>query len=873
MCNKLTKGEVSANYVPMGALGITLFTIDLYFASLGVMPPADGTLIGIGSFFSSFTNIRILFDLTMIAVSGGVYIVPLYAIIQTMTEKSHRSRAIASLNIINSGFMVTSAVGTIIMIKSGLTVPEVFLTVGILNFFAFFVVQRLVRDKGKSGFRQIFFRIVLEKLYGVEIHGLENYLAVRDKAMIISNHTSFLDPILLAAFLPDRLTFAVNTFIANKWWVKPFLSMADTYTLDPTNPMAVKALTKIVKGGRKVVIFPEGRLTVTGSLMKIYEGPGMIADKADVMVVPIRIDGAQFTTLSRLKGKVRQRWFPKITITCLPPRKFKVADDLFGRRRRKVIGAQLYDIMTDLMVESTDYKKLLFQSLLDAKATHGGGREIVVDIERVPVTYSKLILGSFVLGKKFAEQTAPGEYAGVLLPNVVATAVTFFGLHAYGRVPAMLNFSTGSKNVISAIKTAEIKRVYTSRAFVGKAGLEEMIEKIEAESVVVVYLEDIKKSITIGDKLYGIIASLFPQYAYDRALKRTEVADIKSPDNPSVVLFTSGSEGTPKGVVLSHANIQANRTQIASRIDFGPTDVAFNALPLFHSFGLTGGTLLPLLAGVKVFFYPSPLHYRIIPELVYDQNATLLFGTDTFLSGYARFANPYDFYSIRYVFAGAEKLKDETKRVFSEKFGVRIFEGYGATETSPVLSINTPMHTKAGSVGRLLPLMSHRLEEVPGIEEGGRLIVSGPNIMKGYFRADKPGVLEPPPDGWYDTGDIVDIDNEGYVTIKGRAKRFAKIAGEMVSLTAAETLVASVWPDNQHAVVSAPDPKKGERLILVTDFEEAKRDAIAEKAKEIGEGDLLVPKEIIVVNTVPLLGTGKMDYVGVAELVAKKGKV
>lgn len=336
------------------------------------------------------------------------------------------------------------------------------------------------------------------------------------------------------------------------------------------------------------------------------------------------------------------------------------------------------------------------------------------------------------------------------------------------------------------------------------------------------------------------------------------------------MLFTSGTEGAPKGVVLSHANLQANRYQVSSRIDFGPTDVVFNALPMFHSFGLTCGTLLPVLSGIRTFLYPSPLHYRIVPQLVYDTNASILFGTDTFLSGYARFAHPYDFYSVRYVFAGAEKLRDETRRLWSERYGVRIFEGYGATETAPALAMNTPMENRPGSVGRLMPGIAHRLEPVRGIHEGGKLLVSGPNIMRGYLFAETPGVLSPPEGGWYDTGDIVALDDDGYVFIKGRAKRFAKIGGEMVSLAAVEGFLSQLWPEHVHAVVNLPDAKKGEQLVLVTDHPGANREEIIAHARQAGFSELSVPKSIVAVDRVPLLGTGKMDYVRIKELAVAR---
>jgi acyl-[acyl-carrier-protein]-phospholipid O-acyltransferase/long-chain-fatty-acid--[acyl-carrier-protein] ligase len=287
---------------------------------------------------------------------------------------------------------------------------------------------------------------------------------------------------------------------------------------------------------------------------------------------------------------------------------------------------------------------------------------------------------------------------------------------------------------------------------------------------------------------------------------------------------------------------------------------------MFHSFGLTCGTLLPVLSGLRTFLYPSPLHYRIVPELAYETNATIMFGTDTFLSGYARYAHPYDFYSMRYVFAGAEKVRDETRRIWSERFGLRVFEGYGATETAPALSMNTPMHNRPGAVGRLLPGIEHRLEPMPGIEEGGRLMVSGPNVMAGYLRIENPGVLEIPKDPWYDTGDIVTIDEDGYIHIQGRAKRFAKVGGEMISLSAVEGFVFALWPDNTHAVVNLPDPRKGERLVLVTDFANARRDALMAYARGNGIAELSIPRSIVKVARMPLLGTGKMDYLSIMSL-------
>ncbi|MBF0370170.1 MAG: acyl-[ACP]--phospholipid O-acyltransferase [Magnetococcales bacterium] len=846
LSNRLLQGKVDARHVPFGALGITLFSVDLYFASNAAV--VTGTeLGGAGAFLAHGANWRIGFDLFMIAISGGVYIVPLYALLQDRVEEGHRARIIAANNIMNALFMVVSAVAGVEMLSRGFSVPEIFLTMGLVNLLVAIYICGLLPEAILKALLVRFFAL----FYRVEVRGQEHLDACGGRAVIVVNHVSFLDAALLAAFLPGRPLFAINTQIAGLWWVKPFLKVVEAFAMDPGNPFATRTLARKVGEGRRLVIFPEGRITVTGSLMKIYEGPGLIADKADAPLLPIRIEGAQYTPLSRLKGKVRQRWFPKITLTILPPRKFAIPEELKGRRRRQFLGQRLYDLLTEMMSDTCNSDRTLFQAIQDARAIHGGKRPILEDVAREPMGYGRLITGSLVLGKKLSRGSRAGEAVGVMLPNSNAVVVTFFALQSRGLVPAMLNYSAGEKNLVSACRTAKLKRVITSRRFVTMAKLEKVAEAL-AQEVELVWLEDLKEEIGVADKLMGLVQSGLSGWLRLDGYRRAE--------ERAVILFTSGSEGAPKGVVLSHKNLLANCCQLSSRVDYNATDIVFNALPVFHSFGLTGGTLLPIVSGIRTFLYPSPLHYRIVPEAVYDTNATILFGTDTFLSGYARMAHPYDFYSLRHVFAGAEKLRDQTRKVWGEKFGLRILEGYGATETGPALSLNTPMHYKPGTVGRLLPSIEHRLDPVPGIDAGGRLVVKGPNIMLGYLRADNPGVLEPPEQGEYDTGDIVEIDAEGYMAIRGRAKRFAKIAGEMVSLTAVESLAAELWPKAMHAVVTRDGGAKGEALVLVTTQVDAARRALMAHAKASGAAELMVPRDIRPIDKMPLLGTGKTDY-------------
>ena len=845
LCGRLLGGEISARYVPFAALGMTLFALDLWFATHSAA--GGGFLRTLPEFLSHLASWRVLADLLLFAVSGGIYIVPLYAILQSHSDEGVRARVVAANNVANAAFMVAAAGISAMLLAAGFTVVEVFLTIGLANLVVTVYICGLLPDAVLKGVFAALFRLA----YRLEVRGLENLPAAGERAVVVVNHVSFIDPALLAAILPEKPVFAVNSFTARWWWVRPFLRVVEAFPIDPTNPMSTKSLIRTVASGKTLVIFPEGRLTVTGALMKIYEGPGMIADRADAPVIPIRIDGAQYTPFSHLKGKLRRRWFPKIIITVLPARRFQVPEEVKGRARRQRISAALYDVMSGMMFETSEHHRTLFQALLEARRRHGVSAPALEDVNRKPLGYGRVIAGSFALGRALAKGTVIGEAVGLMLPNANATAVSFFALQAWGRVPAMLNFSTGVGTVLAACMAAEIKTVVTSRRFIEQARLSGM-EKELAAKVRLVYLEDLVPGVS---RLYGLLASYLKRPVW------------RSPDDAAVILFTSGSEGTPKGVVLSHSNILSNCNQLAARVAFSAQDVVFNALPLFHSFGLTGGLLLPVLNGLKVFLYPSPLHYRIVPELTYDTNATILFGTDTFLAGYGRVAAAYDFYSVRYVFAGAERVKDETRRVWMEKFGLRILEGYGTTETGPVLAVNTPMHCKTGTVGRLLPGIEHRLEAVPGIEEGARLSVRGPNVMLGYLRVERPGVLEAPADGWYDTGDLVTLDELGFVRVVGRVKRFAKIAGEMVSLGTVEAAVAVLWPNNQHAVVAIADDRRGEQLVLVTDRPDAARPALLESFRAQGLAELLLPRTVQVVARLPLLGTGKTDYVAVKALV------
>jgi acyl-[acyl-carrier-protein]-phospholipid O-acyltransferase/long-chain-fatty-acid--[acyl-carrier-protein] ligase len=498
--------------------------------------------------------------------------------------------------------------------------------------------------------------------------------------------------------------------------------------------------------------------------------------------------------------------------------------------------------------------RAVFEALIDARDRFGADKPILEDQERNPLTYTDLIRAAFALGRRIAGLTQKGERVGLLLPSSAGAVVTFFALHAFGRVPTMLNFTAGIRNLKAACQMSGVKTILTAHRFIDHGKLDDLIDALQADQEIV-YLEDVRAKIGLADKAFAALAAALPRKFRAPA----------APGDPGVILFTSGSFGAPRGVMLSQGNLVANVEQIAAHIDLDPAWVMFNPLPVFHCFGLTGGVMLPILTGMKAFQYPSPLHVKQIPPLIRDTGASILLSTDTFVNQYARSAEPGDLSGLVFVVCGAEKVREETHKLIAERVGpVPLLEGFGATEASPVIAVNRPPDNKPGTVGPALPAMETRIEPVEGITEGGRLFVRGPNVMAGYL--NESGGVDPPLGGWHDTGDVVSVDEDGYLRILGRVKRFAKIGGEMVSLTAAEDLAAGLWPDARHAVISMADSRKGERLVLVTDRLDAGVGDLVAHAQSLGAPEFAVPRRIVRVPEIPVLGSGKTDYVAIQRM-------
>ena len=717
-------------------------------------------------------------------------------------------------------------------------------------------------------------RFTFKHILGTRISGAENFKGLEGKpTLIIANHVSFVDGFFLGAALPLDAAFAIDRGIHaklfNSPWVKynPLakfvLNRIDFHPMDTTKPQAIRALTKLAKSGKPVMIFPEGRLTPTGTLMQAFGGSGIVADKAGAWIVSVFTEGLNFLPFGATKLKsYPKRLIPKMAVTVLPPVKMNIPEGLTGKARRKEIDTQLEKIMLEMPVHAVSKERTLIDALHDAAHNFGYKYGIIDDPEGDTLKYGRLLTGAYALGNEIAKVTAKGENVGFLLPNSKGAAVTFWGMLAYGRVPTMLNAKAEKTDMLSYTQTASLKTIVTSRRFVQMAKLEEKIATL-AEKTKIVYLEDLRPRIGLFAKIKALL------HAHDWLPRPKDAA---KGGEPACIIFTSGSEGPPKGVVLSSTNLLANAAQAHAITPLQPSDKVFNCMPIFHSFGLAGGMILPTLKGIPSFQYPNPLDGKNIPKMVYFYDTTIMFGTDTFLNLYARNATDKDFNSLRMVFAGAERLQDETYDMYVDRFNVRVNNAYGLSEAAPAVAMNVPGAHKRGTVGKVLPGIETRLEPVPDMQGSYHLFIKGPNVMMGYLKFDNPGVLQAPRDGWHDTGDIVSMTPDNFMKLTGRAKRFAKIGGEMVSLDAVEEVAeaASKKLDAAHATVLRQDPVNGDSIVLFTTDPALKREQLAKAAQENGRSILGLPKnpDIHVIPAMPLLPTGKTDYVTLKKTLA-----
>jgi len=703
-------------------------------------------------------------------------------------------------------------------------------------------------------------RLILRVLFGFRAFN-PAALDAPGPVMLLPNHVSWFDWLLLIACIDTDWRIVTSRQAAQVSWAHRFIMINRfTFPVDTDSPYAVKRMAEYLQTGGKLVLFPEGRLSRTGAMMKLFDGTGFLLFKTNAKVITCYLRGAHRLPFS--PNPNRKKWFPRVTAhfgdLLTPPQLVGTST----MRARQKLSRWLYDVMVkqqfDIEMEATP--KNVLAAILET-ARQCPNVVALEDVTRRKLTYRRLLAGADAMARQW-RQRWPDDHnprIGVMLPAALAVPVTMLSLWAAEKVPTIFNFSTGVATMLACAQLAGVKQIITSKTFLERARLN--VQAMTDAGIEFIYLEDVRAAMPRWRQWLSLLSvTLNPRGLTPHP--RSETA---------VVLFTSGSEGTPKGVELTHTNLLANIRQLLAMFDLTDADRLFNSMPLFHSFGVIG-MALPLIHGCYVFLYPSPLHYRVVPALIYDLDCTVFFGTNTFLNGYARKASPFDFRTLRLLIAAAEKLQEATANTWARQFGVRILEAYGATECSPCVTVNTPINPRFGSAGKFMPGMEYKFEPVEGVVEGGRLWVRGPNVMRGYLNPEANAQFLAG-NGWYDTGDVARVDEDGYLFIQGRLKRFAKVSGEMVSLTAAEEALAGAFPQYglrlQIAVLARPDADRGEALIAVSNEQKLSLDEIRNAIKAKGLSNLYVPKEIKYVRDIPKLGTGKVNHRELQKIISE----
>ncbi len=817
------------------------------------------------TFNNSFLCLLLIIDGILISIFATIYIIFLFLILQRYSKTKNISQIIVITNLGSSLFLGLFLLTSVILFNQFHSLVLLSSIFSILNLIiVFFLSKKLFQRLIPFKIWQLFFKLILGLLYNIEVKGLKNFYKTGNKTIIVSNHFSYIDPPIIATYMPSYTMFAINSRISKLWWVRPFLSIIKTFSIDPNSPLAIREIINQINQGNKIVIFPEGRTSATGSLMKIYQGPAIIAHTTKADILPVYIDGTQFTIFSKIR-KIMNGSFsirPKIKITILSPIKINHDSTLDKKVIREYLTKSLYDVMTKLIIAGSNNNTTLFSQLINSAKTYSINSNIVQDIYYKNISYRFLINRSFLLGKIIISNKKynNNKFIGLMMPTIADSNIIFWAFQAVGLIPVIIDIAIGVMLILQCCEKANINTIYTSKDFIKKLNQSNLINHLKMHKINVVFLEDFQSLFTLKNKIINfILATLFPTIYYNY------ICLDQNSDKTAVVLITVGVQGLAKLVYLSHNNILYNKSQILSCIDINRRDIIFNAFPISSCIGLMY-MILSNLAGVKTYLYPSPMHYKIIPELVYYIGATILLGNNIWLREYVSFANSYDFYTLRYVIAAGNKLTSYTSQLWFEKFGVRIFNSYSLTEASAVIAMNTPMYNKKETVGRLMPNIDYYLCPVSGVNNNyGKLYIKGPNIA-----VEENGVKTK--SKWYDTGDIVSVDNEGYITILDHFTRFIKVDDRVIFLYILESIVDYIDPtsDNIALLISttpAVPESTNQNIILVTTNNSLHLTDINLAIKRLSLSKFYTPKRIIHLKKIPLLSNGQFDYYTLTKLV------
>ncbi|MBI1290324.1 MFS transporter [bacterium] len=874
--------RIELGLVPFGAAGMFLTGVLAWWFMPGAEQVAMWRAEGV---VPSIYLYGIPIAIALVGFTMGFFIVPLEAFINERTETGERGSIWATMNVLSALGTIVGAILTPAITALRSDPADVFLASGLMMALTGAVI--CVRfPRLPLRFMVLAF---LRSRYRVVAQGMEN-VPRTGGALLAPNHQSYLDGILIAAALDRPVRFVMSQMVYRLWYVRPFAALTRSIPIEQNQSpreliSALRAAGEEIEKGGVVCIFPEGQLTRNGQMMPFRRGVERIMKDLRAPIIPVAIDGAYDTDWAlrrgRRSGSRNGGWFHRGLVSVVfgkPLPSSTPPDEL-----RRVVAELRLDAFAARRTDAVPLHRMAMQSLRSQPTallySDHNGEELVPN--------HRVLTAVVALGHRLAPLWKSEECIGLLLPPSIGSLAVNIAALLGGRVPVNLNYTTSPQIMAETCRSASIRLIITSRVFVEKAKLE------LPEGSTVVYLEDIRKELTGGEKLTAMIHALFlPIPALERSLGRAKPANL---DDLATLIYSSGSTGTPKGVMLTHWNIISN---IAGTLQYvecdGPSVRFLGALPFFHSFGYMSTLWLPLVRKVGVSFYPNPLDGKAIGAVVERYKVTHLFATPTFLSTYIRRVEPGQFGSLRFVLTGAEKLKDFVVTGFRERFGIEPIEGFGATECSPVVALNGQDYrepgiyqvgTKRGTVGQPIPAMCVRIVDLTtgepvGSDQSGMLLVRGHSVMQGYYGQPEK-TAEAFEQGWYRTGDIASLDEDGFLTIRDRLARFSKIGGEMVPHVRIEEALHLAIGTTEVAfgVTSVSDDKRGERIVVLYTVPEAKaREACDQLSRpEFNLPPLWIPKfaDFVPIPEIPALGSGKMDLRAMksfaAEAVTKRG--
>jgi acyl-[acyl-carrier-protein]-phospholipid O-acyltransferase/long-chain-fatty-acid--[acyl-carrier-protein] ligase len=834
---RLSGDKVELGLVPLGAIGMGLFSIVLFTAE------------------SSFAFAACV--LIVLGFFGGFFAVPLNAVLQQRSEREDKGRVIATNNVFNTlGILLASALLWIMTGPLQWTADHIILVVGLSTFALTGYVLFVLPDF----FVRFTLWLLTHTLYRIRIVGQE-YIPVRGPALLVSNHVSFVDALLIGASVQRFLRFMLHRDYYDLPWLNRLFRLMKVIRVSAARRRdiidALRRARKELEGSHVVCIFAEGAISRLGNLLPFKRGFEKIVQGLEVPIIPVHLDQLWGSIFSFKKGRFFWKW----------PRRLPYSVTVsFGQPRPPTTSAQELRLAVQELESNAAYFRASAHDLLHERFIRTAKRHwfsfCAVDTTGAQLSFGKALVAAMLFSRWVRSHCTAEQNVSLLLPASVGGLVANAAVLLAGKVPVNLNFTAGRDAMLSAMAQCGVKTVLTSRAFLSKAQLDPVPG--------MQFLEEIRTSFTPLDKLRAALTA----FLVPTPLLRHHYTRNQSPEQLATVIFSSGSTGAPKGVMLSHRNILSNIESIGQVIHFSSTDRIVGMLPFFHSFGFAVTLWLPLVEGLGAVYHPNPIDAKTIGEITEKYKGTILLSTPTFYSSYIRRCSPEQFATLRYAIAGAEKLRPQIASDFKDKFGMDLLEGYGCTELSPVVSVNVPdvvygedkqIGNKPGTVGRPIPGVAVKVVDLDtgrplACGREGMLLVKGPNLMLGYL--GRPELTaEVIRDGWYVTGDIASIDEDGFIRITDRLSRFSKIGGEMVPHTRVEEAINQVLGEIACVVTAVSDQQKGEKLVVFYSHNGVAPDELWEKLNRSDLPKLWLPKRenIHPIPAIPVLGSGKVD--------------